>query len=136
MIVWINGCHGAGKTSVSRELQKLFRNAWLFDPEQIGFALRRVWPLDGSADFKDLPIWRELTYDLLSRLHASAPSRPILVPMTLINAAHHQEVIGRLRHGDIVVHQFTLMASSKTLKRRLRWRLDWPSSRRWAVSQI
>jgi hypothetical protein len=136
MIVWINGCHGAGKTSVSKALQRLLPGAWLFDPEHIGFALRRVWPVDDTADFKELPLWRELTYDLLLRLHRSDPSRPILVPMTLVSVDHHRELIGRLRDGDVNVHQFTLVAASRTLKRRLWWRPDWPSSRRWALSQV
>lgn len=136
MIVWINGCHGAGKTSVSKELQRLMPRAWVFDPEQIGFALRRIWPVDAGGDFKDLPLWRELTRDLLLRLHKSDPSRPILVPMTLVSLAHHKEIIEGLRDRDANVHHFTLVAAPETLKRRLWWRLDWPSSRHWALSQV
>jgi len=56
LLVWINGAFGAGKSSVARELVRRWPEARLFDPEEIGFLLRRVVPAEQQAgDFQDLP---------------------------------------------------------------------------------
>src|SRR4051812_37324803 len=59
VVIWINGAFGAGKTKTARGLVAMRPRAWLFDPEQIGFMLRSLWPGAGG-DFQDLPIWRAL----------------------------------------------------------------------------
>jgi len=62
MLIWINGAFGAGKTSVARELSRRFPDAMEFDPEQIGFMLRRmIAARDRPSDFQDVDLWRELT---------------------------------------------------------------------------
>jgi hypothetical protein len=129
MIIWLNGAFGAGKTSVARRIVSLRPEATLFDPEQIGFLLRRLLPVVG--DFQDVPLWRELTVRLLREAEASTKG-PVVVPMTLVDPAYFAEVVGGLRASGIALRHVTLVASPATLRRRLRWRLDWPSSRRWA----
>ncbi len=71
MIVWINGAFGAGKTSVARHLLARRPGIRLFDPEQIGFMLRRMLPDVRPDDFQDLPIWRELTVKLIAEAAAA-----------------------------------------------------------------
>lgn len=44
MIIWINGAFGVGKSHTSYELVRRLRNAFLFDPEQVGFFLRKYLP--------------------------------------------------------------------------------------------
>lgn len=136
MLIWINGAHGAGKTSVARELAALLADAFVVDPEQIGFMLRRIWPGGGPSDFQDMPAWRELTVATLRAAAAERPSATLIVPMTLANPLHHAEIVGGLRAGGFDLRHFTLVASSATLRRRIRRRLDWPRSRRWALSQV
>src|SRR5690348_7546872 len=44
MVIWINGAFGVGKTTVARALHERWPDAVVFDPEQLGFVLRRIVP--------------------------------------------------------------------------------------------
>lgn len=134
MLIWLNGAHGAGKTSTAKAILARRPDARLIDPEQIGFLLRRTWPGPLPDDFKDMPVWREMTLALL-RSAARGEANPLVVPMTLADTGHFREIVGGLRAGDVPVRHFTLTVSIPTLKRRLGRRLDWPRSRRWALAQ-
>jgi predicted kinase len=135
MLIWLNGAHGAGKTSVARRIAALRPAARLIDPEQIGFMLRRTWPGQVPDDFKDLPVLRRMTLTLLKEAAADADGALLIVPMTLTQSSHHEEIVGGLRSAGLAIRHFTLVASAETLRRRLRWRLDWPASRRWALER-
>ncbi|MEA3035823.1 MAG: hypothetical protein QOH04_1588 [Sphingomonadales bacterium] len=136
MLIWINGAHGAGKTSVARKLAALRANAFVIDPEQIGFMLRRIWPGGGPPDFQDLPAWRELTVAALGAAAAERPEATLIVPMTLASLLYHGEIVGGLRARGVDLRHFTLVASPATLRHRIRRRLDWPRSKRWALSRV
>jgi hypothetical protein len=136
MLIWINGAHGAGKTSVARKLLALRAEAFIIDPEQIGFMLRRIWPGGGPPDFKDLSAWRELTVAALRAAAAERPEATLIVPMTLADPLHHAEIVGGLRAAGVELRHFTLVASPAALRRRIRRRLDWPKSKRWALSRV
>jgi hypothetical protein len=136
MLIWINGAHGAGKTSVARKLSALLPDGFVIDPEQIGFMLRRVWPGGGPPDFRDLPAWRQLTLATLLAASVERPAATLIVPMTLANPLHHAEIVGGLGAEGVDVRHFTLVASPSVLRRRIRRRLDWPRSRRWALSRV
>jgi hypothetical protein len=136
MLIWINGAHGAGKTSVARKLAALRADAFLIDPEQIGFMLRRIWPGGGAPDFQDLPAWRELTVAALRAAAAERPMATLIVPMTLANPLYHAEIVGGLRAAGVDLRHLTLVASPGALRRRIRRRLDWPRSKRWALSRV
>ena len=41
MILWINGSFGAGKTTVAYELERRLEKAFVYDPENIGYFLRK-----------------------------------------------------------------------------------------------
>lgn len=135
MLVWINGAHGAGKTSVAARLASMLPGTAIVDPEQIGFMLRRVWPGAMPSDFKDLPVWRTLTLATLDTAAKADPASILLVPMTLSKPDHFDEIIGGLQAAGVDVRHFTLLAERDTLRRRLRWRPDWPRSRRWALAE-
>ena len=135
MVIWINGAFGAGKTRVSRRIAAVRPDALLFDPEQIGFLLRRLLPVAGLSDFQDRPLWRALTLRLLAEAEALATG-PVVVPMTLINPAYFDEIVGGLRRSGVDLRHFTLTASPATIRRRLRRRLGWPASRRWALARV
>ena len=136
MVIWINGAFGAGKTRVARRLVAMRADAWLFDPERIGFMLRSLWPGGVAGDFQDLPIWRQLTMTTLAEAANGNRGRVLIVPMTLVNKDYFQEVMNGLAEKEVDVRHFTLLASPATLRRRIRWRLDRPASRRWALAQI
>jgi 2-phosphoglycerate kinase len=44
MIIWINGAFGVGKSHTSAELVRRLDNTFLFDPEKVGFFLRKHLP--------------------------------------------------------------------------------------------
>lgn len=102
MLIWINGPFGVGKTTVARRLVKCLDGVRLVDPEQIGFMLRQVWTAPDVPDFQDLPIWRQLTIDLLAA--AAADGRTIVVPMSLGNPLYFEEIVGGLRRRGVDVH--------------------------------
>lgn len=135
MIIWINGPFGVGKTQVARRIAGAGTGAFLFDPEQIGFLLRRLLPGPAPIDFQDLPLWRELTIRLLREAAATA-SGPVVVPMTLTDPRYFDEIAAGVRAAGLDLRHFTLLASADVVRQRLRRRLDWPASRRWALERV
>ncbi len=117
MIIWINGAFGAGKTTLADELGGRLPDAVLFDPEYIGYILRRWVPVP-TGDFQDLPSWRELviaTAVSLRKHHAAT----LIVPMTLINDDYLAEILGGLHaQGEKILHVF-LDLDPAVLRQRL-----------------
>lgn len=123
MIIWLNGAFGVGKTQTAFELHSRVPGSFVFDPEQIGFALRKVVPPSMPRDFQDHPVWREFTYQGL-RYVAESFAGEIIVPMTVVNPFYYEQTVGMLRKEGFQVHHFTLLASRNTVLRRLRRRGD------------
>lgn len=61
MIIWLNGAFGVGKTQTAFELHSRIPDGFVFDPEHIGFALRKVVPPSMHRDFQEHSVWREFT---------------------------------------------------------------------------
>ncbi len=40
MIIWINGAFGSGKTQTAFELKRHLQDAFVYDPENIGYFIR------------------------------------------------------------------------------------------------
>jgi len=131
MIIWINGAFGAGKTTAAKRLAGRVEGAGLFDPEEIGFLLRRVTPGSKQPDFQDEPLWRQWTFDAIDEI--AGRQQVTVVPMTLTNTQYFDEIVGRLREKGHEVHHVTLMTSKKTIRRRLLKRLEGRKS--WAYQQ-
>ncbi len=136
MLVWIDGAFGVGKTTVARALARRWPAALTFDPEQLGFLLRRAGPPDlRTRDFQELPLWRQLVRQTAAGL-IEHHGRPLIVPMALPDPRARDEILGGLRRAGLDVHHFLLLAAEPTLRRRLFWRWSLPASRRWARAQI
>ena len=137
VVVWLNGPFGVGKTTVAKALAAEMTDALIFDPELVGFMLRKIVAreLRPSADFQDLPLWRHLTrttiHGLVTEYH-----RPVIVPMTLVNPVYFDEIVGALRRAGTDVHHVALMADPKTIRNRLLRRLSLPTSALWAFRQV
>lgn len=69
MIIWVNGP---------------------FDPEYVGYILIKWAPPADSGDFQDMPLWRKLVAEFAVGL-AGEYGRPLIVPMTLVNASYRDE---------------------------------------------
>lgn len=133
MIIWLNGAFGVGKTQTVFELHSRIPGSFVFDPEQIGFSLRKILPPEMHRDFQNHPVWREFTYKTL-RYVAENFSGVIIVPMTVVNPLYHKQIIGALHREGLQVYHFTLLASRETILRRLRWRGDGSNS--WGARHL
>ena len=136
MLIWINGAFGVGKTSVAKELARAMPEAMEFDPEQIGFMLRRmIAARDRPADFQDLKLWRELVVQVAAGWMRQF-GRPLLMPMTVVNPVYLDEIMLGLRDAGVEVHHFTLLASRRVLRSRLLKRWSSPQSKVWTMGRI
>lgn len=135
-IIWINGAFGVGKTTIARALASAASDAIVFDPEPVGLSLHATLPKPlRTSDFQDIPSWRQATRTIVEGLHRDY-GRPVIVPMTVVNPAYFDNIVGALRRVGLPVRHFTLVASETTIRRRLLTRLAWPSSTRWALAQL
>ena len=137
MIIWINGAFGSGKTTTAFELQRRLPDCFVYDPENVGYFIRKNGPeILSQGDFQDIPLWRDMNCEMLRLVHESH-NGPIIVPMTLVNPDYFDQIIGRLRRDDIKVRHFILWAGREELIRRLKIR-SWNHIGResFAVSSI
>lgn len=121
MLVWINGPFGGGKTQTAHELRRRLPGSVVCDPEHVGFGLHRMTPRALRADFQDFPSWRQGVYEVLD-LVLSKHEGVVIAPMTLVEPAYFEEIVGRLRDRGHEVRHFALLASRETVLRRLRER--------------
>ncbi len=118
MMIWINGAFGSGKTTLADELHRRLPEALPFDPEYVGFILTRWVPNPDSGDFQDIPLWRKLVAEFAIGLSAEY-GRPLIIPMTLVNAAYREEIFGLIsKAGDQIMHVF-LDVPAEELRRRI-----------------
>lgn len=134
MIVWINGAFGSGKTTAAIQLQQRLPNAFLYDPEQVGFFIRDNLPKDMQLpDFQRHPEWRAFNVEMLAKI-ARSYDGVIVVPMTIVDRLYYDEIIGALQRDGIRVDHYILHADKRTLNKRLNQRFEWFNS--WGKAQI
>lgn len=119
MILWLNGSFGAGKTTTAYELEWRLEKAFVYDPENIGYFLRKNAPKEcWTEDFQDIPLWREFNYQTLKWMAGSYPG-VIIAPMTINRQEYFDEIIGRLMEDGVPVRHVILWADRETLLKRL-----------------
>ncbi|RED66180.1 AAA family ATPase [Cohnella lupini] len=134
MILWINGAFGAGKTTIAYELNRRIPNSFIYDPENVGYFIRKNSPKQIlKDDFQDHLIWREFNFSMLQMIYKEFPGT-IIVPMTLVNPVYFDEIVNKLRMDGIELNHFTLLADRETLLKRLKSRGD--DSHSWPAKQI
>ncbi|WP_206504954.1 AAA family ATPase [Streptomyces chrestomyceticus] len=121
MLLWINGPFGGGKTQTAHEIQRRLPGSVICDPEHVGFGLHRMTPPALRGDFQDLPAWRQGVHEVLDLVLTEHPG-PVIAPMTLVETAYFDEIVGRLRDRGHDVRHFALLADRRTVLRRLRER--------------
>ncbi|MDR0906702.1 MAG: AAA family ATPase [Oscillospiraceae bacterium] len=122
MIIWLNGAFGSGKTSAAFELNRRLENSFVYDPENIGYFIRRNAPkVFSRGDFQDIPLWRETNYKMLKML-SEQYGGTLIVPMTLVNPDYYAEIVGRLTADGVPLRHFILYASRGEIRRRLKIR--------------
>ena len=90
-------------------------------------------PPELRGDFQDVPLWRSGVLSVLDDTLTRFPG-VLIVPMTLVNPAYFDEIVGGLRRRGHTVQHVMLLASRRVLLRRLRSRGE--GVRSWGAAQI
>ncbi|MCY9696749.1 AAA family ATPase [Paenibacillus alginolyticus] len=139
MIIMINGAFGAGKTTAANELLPFVPNSMIFDPEEIGYMLRKLVTVEDrlvherTDDFQDLEMWRVLTVKTAAELK-STYNKHLIVPMTIYKRHNFDYIYNGFKRIDKNVFHFCLSATADTLNRRLTKRGDEPGG--WQFQQV
>lgn len=129
MIIMINGAFGVGKSSVAEKLMEKMNNTMLYDPEEVGFLLRTILPLDirlkesEEGDFQDFILWRKTVVDL-GRSLKNTYQRDLIIPMAICKPEYLEYIFEGFKEIDEDTFHFCLTASKETIYRRLRERGD------------
>jgi hypothetical protein len=118
VLLWINGPFGGGKTQTAHEIRRRLPGSFVSDPEHVGFALHRMTPPALRGDFQDLASWRRGVVEVLDRA-STGHDGVTVVPMTVVEPAYFEEIVGGLRDRGHDVRHFALMAERETVVRRL-----------------
>ncbi|MFF3331984.1 ATP-binding protein [Streptomyces sp. NPDC002888] len=120
MTVWLNGTHGAGKTT-SALVQQLIPDSRVFDAEKVGETLMDITPGlpgPGADNFQHWPPWRPLVVETARRVLDYTGGTPVM-PMTVLVEQYWREISTGLAHHAVPVRHFVLHADQDTLRGRI-----------------
>jgi hypothetical protein len=119
VIVWLNGTHGAGKTTTSALVQHLIPDSRVFDAEKVGVTLMDITPgLPTTDNFQHWPPWRQLVVETAYRV-LDYTGGTLVIPMTVLVEQYWREISAGLAQHSIPVKHFVLHADQGTLRRRI-----------------
>ncbi|MET3923217.1 AAA family ATPase [Arthrobacter sp. UYEF20] len=119
MIIWLNGTHGAGKTTTSALVQQLIPDSRVFDAEKVGETLMDITPgLPKTDNFQHWPPWRPLVVETARRV-LEYTGGTLVMPMTVLVEAYWREISAGLAQHAIPLRHFVLHADQDTLRRRI-----------------
>ncbi|MFF2996632.1 ATP-binding protein [Streptomyces sp. NPDC057950] len=119
MIVWLNGTHGAGKTTTSVLVQRLIPDSRVFDAEKVGETLMDITPgLPATDNFQHWPPWRPLVVETARRV-LDYTGGTLVMPMTVLVEQYWREISSSLAQHTIPVRHFVLHADQDTLRARI-----------------
>jgi hypothetical protein len=119
VIVWLNGTHGAGKTTTSRLLQPLLPGSRILDAEKVGEVLMDVTPgLPESDNFQHWDPWRPLVVETARRVHEYVGG-PLIMPMTVLVEAYWREIAAGLASHGVPVRHFVLPVDESPRRDRI-----------------
>lgn len=124
----INGSFGVGKTTVAKLLRETLPGSVIYDPEWVGFVLKRMpkfFYLKKSKpdDYQHIKLWRS-SIPAGVRLFRLFRRGTVIVPMTFSHRPYFDEVVGGIKNFDETLKIFCLKASLETIKQRLTERGD------------
>jgi len=108
VIIWLNGTHGAGKTTTSTLLQELLPGSRIFDAEKVGETLMDIRPgLPATDNFQHWPPWRPLVVETARRL-LEYTGGTLVMPMTVLVEHYWREISDGLDSYGIPLRHFVL----------------------------
>ena len=131
MIVWLNGPFGVGKSSVTAALRRRVPAARTFDPERIGWVLKRTVGVWRRGDYQHLRTWRRAT--VVAAARRARGTDLLIIPMTVLRRGYLEELLAGLRARGHEVRHVLLDVSPDVLLERIEndpvhdpraWRLD------------
>jgi hypothetical protein len=127
VIVWLNGTHGAGKTTTSTLVQQLIPGSRVFDAEKVGVTLMDISPgLPATDNFQNWPPWRPLVVETARRV-LDYVGGTLVIPMTVLVEPYWREISTGLAEYAIPVRHFVLHADQATLRARIEHHHQGPS---------
>ncbi|SMG36351.1 ATP-binding protein [Agreia pratensis] len=119
MIVWLNGTHGAGKTTTAALVQSLLPDSRVLDAEQVGGVLMSITPgLPETDNFQHWPPWRPLVVETARQvLHYAGGT--LVMPMTVLVEEYWREISSGLAGYGIPIRHFVLHAETPVLHDRI-----------------
>jgi hypothetical protein len=137
VIVWLNGPFGVGKTTVTAELVSRLSThtaTRTFDPERLGWVLKRTVGLFRPGDYQHLRLWRQGAV-----IGASCQARRadmVVMPMSVLRDGYVQELLTGLRARGHDVRHILLDASPDVLVERIENFGEVPDPRVWRLDSI
>jgi len=119
MIVWLNGTHGAGKTTTSAFVQQLLPGSRVLDAEKVGEVLMDIKPgLPATDNFQHWEPWRPLVIETARRV-LEYTGGTLVMPMTVLVESYWREIRDGLAGSGIPIRHFVLHADQETLRDRI-----------------
>jgi len=119
VIVWLNGTHGAGKTTTAALLQPLLPGSRVLDAEKVGETLMDVTPgLPATGNFQYWPPWRPLVVETARRV-LEYTGGTLVMPMTVLVEAYWREIADGLAGYGVEVRHIVLHAGQDVLRERI-----------------
>ena len=121
MFILLNGSFGIGKTTTAELLQRDLSGSVIYDPEDIGWWLRRLPPwLIGLRrqpdDYQDMRLWRTLM--TRGTLAAHRRASPVIVPMAFTNLDYF-DAYAEMLEAAAPVARICLVAPLEVIRARL-----------------
>ncbi|MFJ3503314.1 ATP-binding protein [Streptomyces sp. NPDC090135] len=119
MIVWLNGTHGAGRTTTAALVRRLIPDSRVFDAEKVGETLMDITPgLPETDNFQHWPPWRPLVVETARRV-LDYTGGTLVIPMTVLVEEYWREISEGLTRHAVPVRHFVLHADRDTLRARI-----------------
>ena len=120
MIVWINGTHGAGKTTTGALVQRLIPDSRVFDAEKVGETLMDITPgLPETDNFQHWPPWRPLVVET-ARHVLDYTGGTLVMPMTVLIEQYWREISA----GLLLLAAESLLVAALVVQLRRRERIE------------
>ena len=134
LIVWLNGPFGVGKSTTARVLAARLPGSAEFNPERLGWLVKRTLGVIRRGDYQDVTLWRSGTVRLAARRARAVDT--LVVAMAVLRPDYLDEISAGLSARGHRLHHVLLDASPERLRRRIEADIQDPAARAWRLGQL